>query len=64
MLAIATMRSSTVETPPRARQRATRGAVFTPDSKVTLPTREARVILTKVHVIGDPDVDHLEVVLT
>jgi hypothetical protein len=34
------------------------------DSKVTLPTRTARVILVKPHAIGDPDVDHLEVVLT
>lgn len=38
--------------------------LFTPDSKVTLPTRVARVILAKAHVIGDTDVDHLEVVLT
>lgn len=37
---------------------------FIPDSKVTLPTRTARVLLAKPHVIGDPDVDHLEVVLT
>jgi hypothetical protein len=39
-------------------------AAFTTDSKVTLPTRTARVILAKPHAIGDPDVDHLEVVLT
>lgn len=40
------------------------GALYTPDSKVTLPTRVARVILAKANVIGDTDVDHLEVVLT
>ena len=39
-------------------------ALFAPDSKVTLPTREALVITTKAHVIGDPDVDHTEVNLT
>ncbi|WP_076260869.1 hypothetical protein [Intrasporangium flavum] len=39
-------------------------AVFTPDSKVALPGRTARVLLAKRHVIGDPDVDHLEVTLT
>lgn len=39
-------------------------ALFTPDSKVTLPTRVARVILTKTLAIGDPDVDHTEVALT
>lgn len=38
--------------------------LFTPDSKVTLPTRSARVILTKVQVMGDPDVDHAEVTLS
>lgn len=37
---------------------------YAPGSKVTLPTRTARVILAKPHAIGDPDVDHLEVVLT
>lgn len=39
-------------------------AAFAPDSKVTLPTRSALVILTKTHAIGDPDVDHTEVNLT
>ncbi|NUO58994.1 MAG: hypothetical protein HOV78_20225 [Hamadaea sp.] len=39
-------------------------AIFTTDSKVTLPGRTARVLLAKRHVIGDPDVDHLEVTLT
>jgi hypothetical protein len=39
-------------------------AAFTADSKVTVPTRTARVLLAKRQVIGDPDVDHLEVVLT
>lgn len=39
-------------------------ALFTPDSKVALPTRQALVITAKVHVIGDPDVDHTEVNLT
>lgn len=38
--------------------------LFTPDTKVTLPGREARVIVAKVHAIGDPDVDHTEVSLT
>jgi hypothetical protein len=39
-------------------------ATFTVDSKVDLPTRTARVILAKPRLIGDPDVDHVEVVLT
>jgi hypothetical protein len=39
-------------------------ALFTPDSKVTLPTRDALVIIAKTHAIGDPDVDHSEVTLT
>ena len=38
--------------------------VFKPDSKVALPGRTARVLLAKLRVIGDPDVDHLEVTLT
>lgn len=37
---------------------------YAPDSKVTLPTRTARVLLAKRQVIGDLDVDHLEVLLT
>ncbi|GAA2037363.1 hypothetical protein GCM10009740_31450 [Terrabacter terrae] len=37
---------------------------FAPDSKVTLPGRTARVLLAKPRIIGDPDVDHLEVTLT
>lgn len=38
--------------------------LFTPGTRVTLPTRDALVIVTKVHTIGDPDVDHTEVALT
>lgn len=37
---------------------------ISPDSKVTVNGRTALVLLVKRHVIGDPDVDHLEVVLT
>lgn len=43
---------------------ADQAATYPPDSIVTLPTRTARVIVTKVHVIGDPDVDHVEVSCT
>lgn len=39
-------------------------ATFTVDSQVDLPTRTALVILVKPRLIGDPDVDHVEVVLT
>lgn len=39
-------------------------ATYPPDSVITLPTRTARVILVKTHVIGDPDVDHVEVSCT
>ncbi|MER7070966.1 hypothetical protein [Terrabacter sp. NPDC000476] len=38
--------------------------VFTADSRVTLPGRTARVLLAKTRIIGDHDVDHLEVTLT
>lgn len=37
---------------------------YVPHSKVTLPTRTAMVIIAKQRVIGDPEVDHLEVALT
>lgn len=38
--------------------------LFQPDSRITLPTRVAYVILAKSRAIGDPDVDHTEVTLT
>jgi hypothetical protein len=37
---------------------------FLVESKVTLNGRIAKVLKTKRNVIGDPDVDHAEIVLT
>jgi len=39
-------------------------SAFTVDSKITVNGRAALVITAKLRVVGDPDVDHVEVALT